>query len=493
MKMNKNKHLLFYCLCMFLDFIAFSQEYSIQIPATKIAQNQGFEIKAVCKDGTIKSCTAFPDITGFKKGGTSQQSQIQMNNGNVSKMHMYAQTYYPTKQGTFTLKPFDLIINDKKVHSNGVRITVTAPVQRQQNIFDLFSDPFGNDPFFSRTRPNGPIEYVDIKDDAFFSVNVSKKEAYLGEAIHIEAAFYTAEDNKARFSWFEEGKQVQEIAEKLLPKNCWYEKKEIVNLQATEITINGKKHNKYILFESIVFPYKLENIKLPSIPLKMIKYKEAKKAVFGRSKHKQDYKTFYTSPKTIKIKDLPPHPLKEKVAVGNFYLKEKLENKSNVLQTNESIKYDFTIKGEGNINILEAPTIVENKELTFFEPTSSQDIEIKHGQLKGRKKFNYFIIPQEAGEYNLGDYLQWIFFNPRTEKYDTLSSSKIIRVEGESMKNKNIENADLGEFYDQIKYTNNTLSNLEENNTWKWLANISIFLMLVIVVTFGIKKQKKDE
>lgn len=61
------------------------------------------------------------------------------------------------------------------------------------------------------------------------------------------------------------------------------------------------------------------------------------------------------------------------------------------------------------------------------------------------------------------------------------------------MKNKNIENADLGNFYDQIKYTNNTLSNLEENNTWKWLANISIFLMLVIVVTFGIKKQKKDE
>lgn len=61
------------------------------------------------------------------------------------------------------------------------------------------------------------------------------------------------------------------------------------------------------------------------------------------------------------------------------------------------------------------------------------------------------------------------------------------------MKNKNIENADLGNFYDQITYADNTLSNLEENNTWKWLANISIFFMLVIVVTFGIKKQKKDE
>ena len=89
--------------------------------------------------------------------------------------------------------------------------------------------------------------------------------------------------------------------------------------------------------------------------------------------------------------------------------------------------------------------------------------------------------------------MQWIFFNPRSEKYDTLRSDKIIRVEGENMSNANIDNSDLGNFYSQIDLANNELISIEENNLLKWLANISIFLMLVIIVTLTFKKQKKHE
>ena len=208
----------------------------------------------------------------------------------------------------------------------------------------------------------------------------------------------------------------------------------------------------------------------------------------------QDFKTFYSQQRTVKIKDLPPHPLKDQVAVGNFYLHEKLYNKNDkALQTNESIKYEFRIRGEGNFNALEAPIIPPNSDLTFFEPTSTQKIQLENNQLKGEKKFEYFIIPQEPGEYDLSKYVEWVFFNPRTEVYDTLSSEKIIQVEGESMKNSTIENTDLGNFYDRITLENNQLQNLETQDNFKWFANVSIFLMLVIVVTLSLKKNKKHE
>lgn len=494
--MKKTKQFFITYLCILFTSVVFAQKYSIQIPKNRIAKNHAFEIKAVCEGGKIKSCSAFPDIKGFKKGHTSQNSSVQIMNGNMSQSHIYSQTYLPLKEGNFVLKPFDIIINGQKVHSNGTKIKVLAPTKHNNNnSFNMFDDPFFQDPFFSRRKSNTPITYKDVKDNAFFSISTSKKEAYVGEAIHIQAAFYTAEDNQATFAWHEVEKTMKKLQEELVPKNCWYEQNQIVSLEPTTVNINGKAHTKYILFEAVIFPYNLSDITLPSTSLKMIKYKESdQRDIFGRIKTQQDFKTFYSQKRTVKIKDLPPHPLKDKIAVGNFYLYEKIHNKSDkILQTNESIKYEFRIRGEGNFNALEAPTTPENSDLTFFEPTSTQKIQLQNNQLKGEKKFEYFIIPQEPGEYELSNYLEWIFFNPRKEAYDTLTSQKIIQVEGESMKNSTIENTDLGNFYDRITLENNQLQNLEKQDNFKWFANISIFLMLVIVVTLGVKKNKKHE
>ncbi len=494
--MENTKQLFITCLCILLTSIIFAQKYSVQIPKNKIAKNHAFEIKAICEGGKIKSCSAFPEIKGFKKGHTSQNTSVQIMNGNMSQTHIFSQVYIPTQEGNFVLKPFDIEINGQKVHSNGTKIKVTPPAQSQRNNpFSMFDDPFFQDPFFSRRKQQQPVTYKDVKDKAFFSVSTSKKEAYVGEAIHIEASFYTAEDNQATFAWHEIEKSMKKIQDDLLPKNCWYEQNQIVNLDPTSVNINGKAHKKYVLFEAVIFPYNLNDIILPSMPLKMIKYKESnQRDIFGRVKKQQDFKTFYSQKKTIKIKDLPPHPLKDQVAVGNFYLYEKIHNKRDKpLQTNGSVKYEFRIRGEGNFNALEAPNIPQNSDLTFFEPTSTQKIQLQNNQLKGEKKFEYFIIPQEPGEYDLSKYMQWVFFNPRTEVYDTLASQKIIQVEGESMKNSTIENTDLGNFYDRITLEDNKLENLETQDTFKWFANISIFLMLVIVVTLGVKKNKKNE
>ena len=61
------------------------------------------------------------------------------------------------------------------------------------------------------------------------------------------------------------------------------------------------------------------------------------------------------------------------------------------------------------------------------------------------------------------------------------------------MKNASIENTDLGNFYDRIDLENNNLETFEKQDSFKWFANISIFLMLVIVVTLSLKKNKKHE
>src|ERR1044071_5645670 len=88
------------------------------------------------------------------------------------------------------------------------------------------------------------------------------------------------------------------------------------------------------------------------------------------------------------------------------------------------------------------------------------------------KKFSYFMIPKEPGKYSLGNYFQWVYFNPTTKKYDTLKSKQIVNVQGESKKNQSIESSDLGCFYDNADTASNQLQTRPNSGWIKWGANI---------------------
>jgi hypothetical protein len=77
----------------------------------------------------------------------------------------------------------------------------------------------------------------------------------------------------------------------------------------------------------------------------------------------------------------------------------------------------------------------------------------------------------------MGDYFSWVYFNPKTAKYDTLKSEVKFEVTGESKKNISISSVDLGSFYDSIEDKSNNLESLTEDKTMQVLANILILAM----------------
>ena len=113
--------------------------------------------------------------------------------------------------------------------------------------------------------------------------------------------------------------------------------------------------DRYKIFEATYYPLNNESIKFPELELELIKYKISKKpSFFGRNKV-EDYEKFYSKPLTVSVKNLPPHPLKENISVGNFILKEKVN--STKLNTGENLTYEFEIVGEGNISAINEPKI----------------------------------------------------------------------------------------------------------------------------------------
>ncbi len=448
-----------------------AQNIKIQLGPSKIAENQQFTISIVASNGSIKSYDRFPEIPGLRKRGTSSSSSTQIINGRVSSSHSIIMTYTPEKQGQVVIPDFTITVNGQKISAKGKTITVGPPVQQRQ------TDPFTRDPFDDFFgRRSQPQEFVDIKDDAFLALTTDKKEVYIGEGFTATLAFYVAVTNRAPLQFYDLGRQLSVILKKVKPQNCWEENFNIEKINGLPIEINGKQYTQYKIYQGEFYPLNTEDIVFPQVGLEMIKYKVAKNPSFFGQNRKEGFKTFYSRPVTVKVKDLPPHPLKDMVAVGHFRLRESIDKTA--LRTGQSFTYTFNIYGEGNVSAIAPPAIPQSPDIEFYKPNIEQSVRRSNNRVTGAKSFSYYGIPNEPGTYNLGDYFQWVYFNTRKQDYDTLQSNVVINVTGESKKNETIIANDLGNFYDLIEVEDNTLMRQNNWDKIKIVANGFILLIL---------------
>lgn len=455
---------------------ALAQEKRIEITLgpDEIGENQVFTITLTVHNDRIKSYDNFPDIEGFVKRGQSTSSQTSIVNGQISSSQSVVMNYAPTKKGTFVLKPFRMKVNDETVSSPGKSIKVGEAVQRRSS--DPFRNFFDRDPFEDVMGRRAEPEFVDVKDEAFLGLSTSKDEVYVGEGFNVVLAFYIAESNQASLQWYDLNRQLTEILKKIKPANCWEENFNIENINGEPVSLGGKNYTQYKIYQATFYPFNTEKIQFPAVDLEMLKYQVARNPGFFGPTRKEDYKTYTSKPKTVRVRELPPHPLRESVAVGNYVLNERLDDKQT--ETGKSIAYDFQISGDGNIAAIEKPRVKTNKALEMYEPNVRQQINRRNGRVSGTKTFSYFIIPKEPGEYQMKDLFQFVYFNTQTKKYDTLRPKERFIVTGESFKNQHIESTDVGSFYQRIEDADNTLRKKSEWPYEQLLFNIAIVVML---------------
>ncbi|MFZ6013590.1 MAG: BatD family protein [Bacteroidota bacterium] len=462
--------------------IAMAQNIQVTLGPDEIGENQGWTITVTVNNDRLRSYDNFPDIEGFRKRGTSTQSTTNIVNGQISSTQSVIMTYFPLRQGVVTVPGFSMKVNDKTITSAGKKVKVGPPVQQQRDPFRNFFDRNATDDFFGR----GETEFVDVKEDAFLAVTTAKDEVYVGEGFNTTLSFFVAEDNRAPLQFYELGRQLSDILKKMKPNNCWEENFNIENIEGESVNIGGRDYTQYKIYQATYYPLNAEPIHFPSVGLQMIKYKVAKNPSFFGQNRKEDFKTFLTKPKSVSVKELPPHPLKNTVAVGNYQLYELMPTTD--LETGKSASYAFNVFGEGNITAIEKPATLNDGSFEFYEPNVRQDINRDKGRVTGTKSFNYFIIPREPGKYDLGKYFQWVFFNTDKKRYDTLRSKLTVYVTGESKKNEAIQANDLGAFYDKLENSDNQLRATADASWQKSAFNIFILVVLAASAYLVIRK-----
>ncbi len=476
---------LFFIGLLWLTTSAWGQQIQLQLGPDEIGENQGWTIAITVVNEQLKSYGNFPEINGFRKRGTSTQSQTNINNGQVTSSQSVIMTYAPLQQGIVTIPPFSIKVNDQTINSPGKKVKVGPPIQVQAR--DPFRSMFDNRDPFSDPAAKGEPEFVDVKEDALLALTTSKDEVYVGEGFTASLSFLVADNNRAPMQFHDLGRQLSDILKKLKPATCWEENFNIENIEGESVSIQGKGYTQYRIYQATFFPLNAEPVSFPSVGLEMIKFKVAKNPSFFGQNRKEDFKTFYSKSKTVRVKELPPHPLQNSVAVGNYQLDESVASKE--LKTGQSIGYSFNVTGEGNISSIERPAIPKDGKFDFYEPTVQQNIRRENGRVSGTKSFKYFLVPKEPGQYNLGDYYSWVFFNPAKKQYDTLRSQLTVNVTGESQRNQAIQSSDLGAFYDRIEVTDNTLQSASGPGWVK--TGAPLFILLILAAAAYIVFRKK--
>jgi hypothetical protein len=459
--------------CTFFSQKLLAQEVEVELGPNQIGLNETFTIKINVANEKIKSYDQFPEIPGFQKQGISQSSSMNVINGQVTSSNSIIQYYKPSRKGEFTLPSFSITINGKEFDFAGKTISVTDPVSAQNlggNNYDPFAEFFG--------RNSEEPEYIELDDEAFFSVTVDKEEIYAGEGFSLTLAFYMSENNQAPFNFYKPGEQLDGVLKKIKPSNAWEENYNISNIEPEQITINNKRWVRYKVYEATFFPFSEGKIQIPSIPWEMIKYRVAKNPTFFGANRQEDFKTFYSAPKTITVKPLPPHPLRNEVAVGQYQLRENITELE--VETGEGFNYNFGISGVGNINAISEPRRISGGNLNTYDPNVRQQINRGYGRVSGIKEFTYYITINEASEVDLAKHFEWIYFDPARAVYDTLRPSAKIKVVGESKVNQAISSQRLGGIYDRIGSEDNQFL----NERYKYYFTTAINLLLLASVVF---------
>jgi hypothetical protein len=434
---------------------------TIEFGPKSLNLEEPFTISVVIPGEENRPSVTFPEIKGLEKRSKSATSSINTVGGDKVVVQTISQQYFALKEGSYVIPAFFIIVNGVKIKSEGLTVEYRTRVLINPEVIgeeDLALLP----------------EVENNEEDIFLSVGANKKSVFMREGFALGISLYVAENAPVQMDFYQVNAQLQAILKRIRPVGCWEENVGIEEIIKRRIEIGGRRYTEYNLYQAHFFPMTLQDIIFPSVTLNML--------VTGNTRIGEGkvIRSFRSKIVKVNVKPLPPHPLRDQVAVGEYNLVERLS--STMVYPGESIRYLFRVEGKGNIAAIQTPEIVSNSSFDFYPPDISQVIKRSNQNVSGEKSFDYFVVPRQDGTFPLGRYFQWIYFDPKAAKYDTLISTKTLQVKGEDYKLGNISLHGSAGLYDNLERLDSSKEYFNFKKILKELTNAIVILLLFTMI-----------
>lgn len=342
---------------------------------------------------TIKTNTSgqlelnFPDEFiqgGASHSGMSSSVTYQSGQGVVEEYRFQKFNGVFVQEGEFTIGPIKLHTEDKVVSSNTLKIRVQKAVNM------ISEDPAAN------------------MDKAVFGIiQQSKKEVYEGEPLLLEAKVY-AQVNVYQVDHYEpfrfEGPASVERLENASQVN---QKREVVS---------NRQVITFQLGKSVVFPELAGQYEIS--PFEMVLFYEGGRSLFPERVRIRSNESY------VKVLPLPKGaPDSFSGAVGKYAITADV--KSQQIEQGKVFPLEFTVKGQGNLHLIEAPSLfLPDGVVLYGDPEVNDSIKYSSLGVEGVKKYTYFLMSNNAGKITIPS-IKFSYFNPKNKSYEELRTKEI--------------------------------------------------------------------
>ncbi|RAK66925.1 hypothetical protein DLM85_12015 [Hymenobacter edaphi] len=465
------------------------QQATLELGRSSFPVNEYFTIAFRLSGAPLERYSAFPDIEGFKKSGKTSTTTTRTVGGRSSVELVLTQRYAAFAEGEFVLKPFSLTVNGQQLRSAGATLRVLPqaaagtpppaaagpPPAGKQPLVGI-----GNlDQLLGKPKPQ---EYVEPRDNAFLSVEPDRASAWVGEPVHVGLYFYLAPADQGLLDFYRFAEQLPPILRQLRQPTAWEEAFDETDIRPDSVRVGGKPYLRYQLHETVYYPLSARALTFPRVALQMKKYRLAKRPIEGDDNRLEGYKTYFSQPRTVQVRALPPVPAgAAPAAVGRYQLREGVGSTS--FRTGHTISYTLTVEGEGNLTALAPPEPRPVPGLEVYGPEVHLELTRADGRVTGRKVLRYRLVPRQPGRLRLRDVLRVPVFHPDRGRYDTLRPELELAVTGPAVTPPQEVTAFVrtDPFYaQQLASADATLMDMDTPRQVKRYANLVLALLLAL-------------
>ncbi len=398
----KMKNLLFLFVFVLGGFAASAQvQFDAKVSKSRLGINERLRVDfEMNQDGDNFTP---PDFKNFRVvGGPNQSISNSWINGKRSFSKTYSYFLAPQTRGKITIGQATIDIKGETYKTSPVEVEVTAAVETPKD---------GNN-----------AEYV-ASENVHLVAEVSNTNPYLNEAITVTYKLYVSHDVSITSQW-------REID---TPKYADFWSQNIDNqnnYKVMEGKYNGQDYRYVILRTTVLYPQKTGKLEIEPLTLDVpIDVQGSRRDIFGRRLMERVNKTISAGKRTIDVKPLPlaGRPDGFNGAVGEFQFDVTTDKTK--LDANESLQLTVKVSGKGNLKLFNTPTVKLPSSLEVYEPEHTEKVTTTLNGMQGSISDTYTIVPQFKGTYPIQP-LSFSFFDPKTEKYRTLTSKEFaIEVE----------------------------------------------------------------
>ncbi|MEQ3655589.1 MAG: BatD family protein [Dokdonia sp.] len=338
-----------------------------------------------------------PSFEGFTvTGGPNQAVSRQWMNGKSTFSKTFSYFLAPKKRGTFTIGQAQITIDGEIYKSPPKEVTVTAAVDKPKDENDA--------------------AYI-ASEKIHLVAEVSKASPYINEAFNVVYKLYVAPQTSVS-NWREiDSPQFTDF---------WSQNIDEKQFKIYEGEYDGEPYRYVILRRSVLYPQKVGKLNIEPLSLSItVRVPTNKRDIFGGRLYKNANITVSAKNRTVNVKPLPEagKPDDFSGAVGDFDF--SVTTNKQTLDAAEAFELTVEAKGKGNLKLFDLPQPTLPGTLEVYDPENDDKIRTNLAGMSGSKRQIYTVVPQFKGKYPIPN-LSFSYFNPKTERYQRLTSDQIV-------------------------------------------------------------------